>query len=493
MVSEAGTEPTVTESTGTETQHVPALDLFSIGIGPSSSHTVGPMRAATAFAQELVSGQLLDTTARLRITLYGSIAATGVGHGTLGALVAGLLGEDPALCDPAFVATAWQSALDSGHIAILRTSPVAISADDLIYKPFTRLPAHPNAIRFEALGARKDAPAPAPALALALAPASATDAPVLLDALYYSVGGGFIERDGSPGEPDGHVPSPYPYRSAVELLEICAQTGLDIAGVAFANETVSASAEEVNARLDTIWAAMRECVEAGMAAQGVLPGWLKVPRRAAGIAAHLRAREASGNSDTAMEWLQCFAIAVNEQNAAGARVVTAPTNGAAGIIPAVGYYALSFRGMTEPQQWRRYLLTAGAIGALCKMNASISGADAGCQGEVGSACSMAAAGLTAFLGGTPQQVENAAEVAMEHHLGLTCDPIGGFVQVPCIERNAIAAGTALSATRLAMMGDGTHLVSLDTVIETMRQTGRDMSENYKETSRAGLAVNIVEC
>ncbi|MBC7518313.1 MAG: L-serine ammonia-lyase [Microbacteriaceae bacterium] len=474
---------TGTKTTDTVTQHVPALDLFSIGIGPSSSHTVGPMRAATAFAHELMSGRLLEKVARLRITLYGSIAATGVGHGTLGALVAGLLGEDPALCDPAFVATAWQSALDRGQLAILRKSSVAISADDLIYKPFTRLPAHPNAIRFEALGAKSSA--------------GGSEAPVLLDAIYYSVGGGFIERDGSPTETpahaQGHTPSPFPYRSAVELLDFCAETGLDIAGIAFANETATASAEEVNARLDSIWAAMRECVDAGMAAEGVLPGWLKVPRRAAGIAAHLRAREASGNSDTAMEWLQCFAIAVNEQNAAGARVVTAPTNGAAGIIPAVGYYALTFRGMTEPKHWRRYLLTAGAIGALCKMNASISGADAGCQGEVGSACSMAAAGLTAFLGGTPQQVENAAEVAMEHHLGLTCDPIGGFVQVPCIERNAIAAGTALSATRLAMMGDGTHLVSLDTVIETMRQTGRDMSENYKETSRAGLAVNIVEC
>lgn len=452
--------------------HVSALDLFSIGIGPSSSHTVGPMRAATAFARELETGGLLASITRLRLTLYGSIAATGVGHGTLGALVAGLAGEDPALCDPALVAGAWQRALDSHSAQILGSAAVSIDAGDLHYEPFTRMPKHPNAIRFEAL--------------------DGTGA-VLLDALYYSVGGGFIERDGVEATVPDVVTGPYPYRTADELLALCAATGLDIAGIALANETARATLDEVNARLDAVWAAMRECVEAGMAAEGVLPGWLKVPRRAAGIAVTLRQREAAGNSDTTMEWLQCYAIAVNEQNAAGARVVTAPTNGAAGIIPAVGYYAMAWRGFDTAEHWRRYLLTAGAIGALCKMNASISGAEAGCQGEVGSACSMAASGLTALFGGTPAQVENAAEVAMEHHLGLTCDPIGGFVQVPCIERNAIAAGTALSATRLAMMGNGTHLVSLDTVIETMRQTGRDMSTNYKETSRAGLAVNIVEC
>lgn len=450
---------------------VSVLDLFSIGIGPSSSHTVGPMRAATAFAGELVDGAVLEPTARLSITLYGSIAATGVGHGTLGALMAGLMGQSPASCDPEFVARAWQEGLDAGNVSILGKHTIALDAADLHYAPFTRMPAHPNAIRFEALDVHGT---------------------VLLDALYYSVGGGFIERDGIVTVTDVTV-LPYTYRSASELLALCAETGLDIAGIALANEVATATLDAVNARLDAVWTAMRECVEAGMATEGVLPGWLKVPRRAAAMAAHLREREASGNQDTTMEWLQCYAIAVNEQNAAGSRVVTAPTNGAAGIIPAVGYYAMTFRAMTEPADWRRYLLTAGAIGALCKMNASISGAEAGCQGEVGSACSMAASGLTAILGGTPAQVENAAEVAMEHHLGLTCDPIGGFVQVPCIERNAIAAGTALSATRLAMMGDGTHLVSLDTVIETMRQTGLDMSSDYKETSRAGLAVNIVEC
>lgn len=451
-------------------QRVSALDLFSIGIGPSSSHTVGPMRAATAFARELESGGLLPRTSALRMTLYGSIAATGVGHGTLGALAAGLRGEDPALVDPAVVARAWDEAL-AGGIALLGGPAVALAATDMRYEPFTRLPAHPNGIRFEALDGT---------------------GLVLHNVLFYSVGGGFVERDGSGPAPECES-GPYPYRSADELLSYCTATRLEIADIALANELAVATEDEVNARLDAMWQAMQECVEAGMATEGVLPGWLRVPRRSAGIAEHLRAREATGDNDTAMEWLQCYAIAVNEQNAAGARVVTAPTNGAAGIIPAVGYYAMTMRGMAGPEQSRRYLLTAGAIGSLCKMNASISGAEAGCQGEVGSACSMAAAGITAHLGGSPAQVENAAEVAMEHHLGLTCDPIGGFVQVPCIERNAIAAVTAVSASRLALMGDGTHLVSLDTVIETMRQTGRDMSENYKETSRAGLAVNIVEC
>ena len=452
-------------------QTVSALDLFAIGIGPSSSHTVGPMRAATAFAGELRSGSLLAGTSSLRMTLYGSIAATGVGHGTLGALAAGLRGEDPALVDPALVARAWDEAVASGRISLLGEHLIALKADDMRYAPLTRMPAHPNAIRFEALDAQ---------------------GLVLHNVLFYSIGGGFIERDAAAPAPEA-PPFPYPYRSATELLAYCTEAGLDIADIALANELAIAPEAEVNARLDAVWLAMRECVDSGMATEGLLPGWLKVPRRAAGIAEHLGEREAIGDADTAMEWLQCYAIAVNEQNAAGARVVTAPTNGAAGIIPAVGYYAMTTRGMTAPDQWRRYLLTAGAIGALCKMNASISGAEAGCQGEVGSACSMAAAGITAHLGGTPAQVENAAEVAMEHHLGLTCDPIGGFVQVPCIERNAIAAVTALSAARLALMGDGTHLVSLDAVIETMRQTGRDMSDNYKETSRAGLAVNIVEC
>ncbi len=467
------TEPEALSGPGA---HVSALDLFSIGIGPSSSHTVGPMRAAKRFAEELRDAGLLPKTSTVRMTLYGSLAATGVGHGTLGALIAGLAGADPETCDPVEVARVW-SKDDGAHLRLLDAEPITIRPADFVYAPFTRMPKHPNAVRFEAIG---DDPS-----------ADASHA-VIHAALFYSVGGGFIERDGDePVLQDDSIP--YPYTSAAELLHMCSESGLDIAAIAFANETAKASEHEVNARLDAVWTAMRECVDAGIVTTGVLPGWLKVPKRAAEIARRLRAKEADGETDTIGEWLQCYAIAVNEQNASGARVVTAPTNGAAGIIPAVGYYAMTYRGMTEPEKWRRYLLTAGAVGALCKMNASISGAEAGCQGEVGSACTMAAAGLTAVLGGTPEQVENAAEVAMEHHLGLTCDPIGGFVQIPCIERNAIAAGTAVSATRLALMGDGTHVVSLDTVIETMRQTGRDMSQNYKETSRAGLAVNVVEC
>ncbi|MEY2847574.1 MAG: hypothetical protein RI885_239 [Actinomycetota bacterium] len=469
-----GSRPIDAPLDGGPRPHVAALDLFTIGIGPSSSHTVGPMRAARRFTADLAERGLLDAVARLRVTLYGSIASTGPGHGTPGALVAGLEGSDPATCDPKDVAEAWDRALAGRGIRLSGRADVAVpvTADDLRSAPLTRLPRHPNALRFEAF--------------------DATGAQ-LASELFYSIGGGFIEREEEVAPEFVDRDIPFPYGSAVELLEACASTGLDIAGIALANETATTPLAEVERRLDAVWQAMRDCVELGMDAEGVLPGWLAVPRRAADMARRLHAREAGGDSDTVAEWLQCYAIAVNEQNAAGGRVVTAPTNGAAGIIPAVGYYAAAFRGMTTPDLWRRYLLTAGAIGALCKMNASISGAEAGCQGEVGSACSMAAAGITAVLGGTPEQVENAAEVAMEHHLGLTCDPIGGFVQVPCIERNAIAAGTAVAAMRLALLGDGTHLVSLDTVIETMRQTGRDMSHHYKETSLGGLAVNVVEC
>ncbi len=432
------------------------------------------MRAAREFAGDLSNHGLLDAVSRLRITLYGSIASTGQGHGTPGALIAGLEGADPATCEPHEVAEAWQRAVGGRGIRLSgRTDDaIQVTADDLRSAPLTRLPRHPNALRFEAF--------------------DASGAEVLSE-LFYSIGGGFIERDGELAPEFVDRAIPYPYDSAVELLAMCASTGLDIAAIALANETATTPLADVEARLDAVWGAMRDCVEEGMKAEGVLPGWLAVPRRASIMATRLREREAAGDTDTASGWLQCFAIAVNEQNASGGRVVTAPTNGAAGIIPAVGYFAASFRGMTSPQSWRAYLLTAGAIGALCKMNASISGAEAGCQGEVGSACSMAAAGITAVLGGTPEQIENAAEVAMEHHLGLTCDPIGGFVQVPCIERNAIAAGTAVAAMGLALLGDGTHLVSLDTVIETMRQTGRDMSNDYKETSLGGLAVNVVEC
>jgi L-serine dehydratase len=312
-------------------------------------------------------------------------------------------------------------------------------------------------------------------------------------AVFFSVGGGFIE-----GETETlkvHRDVPYPFNSAVELMAHANSEGVSIAEIAYRNEVAIHGEQAVHARLTAIWSAMKACIQSGLSNEGVLPGYLNVPRRARGMTQRLAEMSKSENSagDLTAEWLQAFAIAVNEENAAGMRVVTAPTNGAAGIIPAVAYFANQFRGISDEKIAREYLLTAGAIGALYKLNASISGAEAGCQGEVGSACSMAAAGITAVLGGTNEQIENAAEIAMEHNLGLTCDPVGGFVQLPCIERNAIAAGTAVAAMRLALLGDGDHKISLDTVIETMRQTGVDMSTKYKETSMGGLAVNVVEC
>jgi L-serine dehydratase len=319
----------------------------------------------------------------------------------------------------------------------------------------------------------------------------------LLESVYYSVGGGFIEDELGPlGGERAKVDMPHNYQTASELIETAENLGITIAELAWRNELALRTAHEVDAKLSAVWQAMVACIESGLATEGILPGYLKVERRASKMARGLWDRAAASESaagDQSMEWLQAYAIAVNEENAAGNRVVTAPTNGAAGIIPAVGYYAREFRGVTDERLAREYLLTAAAIGSLYKRNASISGAEAGCQGEVGSACSMAAGALTAILGGTPAQVENAAEIAMEHNLGLTCDPVGGFVQMPCIERNAIAAGTAVAASRLALIGDGRHKISLDTVIETMRQTGLDMSSKYKETSMGGLAVNVVEC
>jgi L-serine dehydratase len=313
---------------------------------------------------------------------------------------------------------------------------------------------------------------------------------LLIEQTYYSVGGGFVEADHHIEKTErGEVP--YPFTSGVELLEICNRENMSIAEIAFANEVSLHGEQELVSKLDAIWSAMKLCVEEGLKTKGVLPGYLAVDRRAADMAEQLN--KVSNQDEVSNEWLQAYAIAVNEQNASGRRVVTAPTNGAAGIIPAVGYWAMKFKDIESAVIARDYLLTAAAIGSLYKRNASISGAEAGCQGEVGSACSMAAAGLAAVLGGTPEQIENAAEIAMEHNLGLTCDPVGGFVQMPCIERNAIASGTAVSAVRLSLLGDGNHKISLDTVIETMRQTGLDMSSKYKETSLGGLAVNVVEC
>ena len=451
-----------------------ALDLFTVGVGPSSSHTVGPMRAARRFVGELIEANQLDPTARIRVSLFGSLGATGVGHGTTNAIIAGLEGAAPETCDPESVITAMERAVMTGVVTVGgRTIPFTES--DIELRPMTRLPQHSNAMTYDALDSVGNE---------------------LFSRTYFSVGGGFVEADDEIGQPAPLTDTtlPYPFDNGDELIELCDSTGMSIADMAHANAVAIYGVEVVDARLTDIWSAMSSCIEAGLQHEGILPGSLNVTRRAAGLARHLQSQEeAEEPGSLSNEWLQAFAIAVNEENAAGMRVVTAPTNGAAGIIPAVGYFAERFKKVPRERVARDYLLTAGAIGTLYKRNASISGAEAGCQGEVGSACSMAAAGLAAILGGTPRQIENAAEIAMEHNLGLTCDPVGGLVQMPCIERNAIAAGTAVAAVRLALAGDGSHKISLDTVIETMRQTGLDMSNKYKETSTGGLAVNVVEC
>lgn len=448
-------------------RYIGALDLFTIGIGPSSSHTVGPMRAALDFAQR-ISTLGFD---QVEIVLYGSLAATGAGHGTKDAIVAGLAGMTPEGCDPNQVHGSFNQAMRDQQLTVLGKA-VPFGEKSLQMLSRERLAKHSNGMTFRATSGGQ----------------------LLLEQTYFSVGGGFIELLGALEEIQTQA-VPYPFNTAAELIDLAEQNSLTIAELAYQNELALRPKAEVDARLTAIWQAMDACIESGLAASGTLPGYLKVPRRAKEMAAKLEQMSKDENvpGDLTAEWLQAFAIAVNEENAAGNRVVTAPTNGAAGIIPAVGYFAKRFRGASDEKLAFEYLLTAAAIGSLYKRNASISGAEAGCQGEVGSACSMAAAGLTAVMGGSLRQVENAAEIAMEHNLGLTCDPVGGFVQLPCIERNAIAAGTAVAAMRLAMLGDGTHKISLDTVIETMRQTGLDMSSKYKETSMGGLAVNVVEC
>ena len=454
--------------------HVGALELFTIGIGPSSSHTVGPMRAARAFVEELQEKHVYDDVSRIHISLYGSLAATGEGHGTNNALIRGLALDTPEGCDPQVVRDAFGTALDEGRIT-LGSRRIEFSQQDLTLHPLTRLPHHSNGMRFEAID-----------------PSGVN----LLETLYFSVGGGFIERADQDEADLGatfeeSAPIPYPAQNAVELMAQSHKSGLSIAEMTLANDISVHGETLVHQKLDDIWQAMKTCIDQGLATPGILPGRLRVTRRAHTMAAALTHPDDS--HEHSAQWLQAYAIAVNEENAAGGRVVTAPTNGAAGIIPAVAYWASCFYGSRDDDIARVYLPTAAAIGSLYKKNASISGAEAGCQGEVGSACSMAAGALTALMGGTVEQIENAAEIAMEHNLGLTCDPVGGFVQLPCIERNAIAAGTAVAAMRLAMLGDGSHKISLDTVIETMRQTGLDMSSKYKETSMGGLAVNVVEC
>jgi L-serine dehydratase len=453
-----------------------ALDLYTIGVGPSSSHTVGPMRAAWRFVRELEAKGLAPRVVRLRCDFYGSLAATGKGHGTDVAVMLGFLGEKPEDVD---VDAIPERLADLRARKKLR-APWGNEIDfeekqDLDFKRFKPLPLHPNGMHFTALDAMGAS---------------------IFDEVMYSVGGGFIATEAEMKQPaPASVALPYPFANALELMEHCAATGLPVSGVMWANEASFRPEAKTRARLDGIWKAMQACVKRGCDREGILPGGLHVKRRAKAIHENLINSPEAGLKDplTILDWVNLYALAVNEENAAGGRVVTAPTNGAAGIIPAVLHYAVGFRYSPFPDGGHRFLLTAAAIGMLYKRNASISGAEAGCQGEVGVACSMAAGGLVEFLGGTPKQVENAAEIGMEHNLGLTCDPIGGLVQIPCIERNAMGAVKAINASRLALSGDGTHFVSLDKVIRTMRDTGRDMKSKYKETSRGGLAVNVVEC
>jgi len=458
--------------------HISVFDIFKIGIGPSSSHTVGPMRAARRFAERLEQdGQLAQTTG-VKVELVGSLGFTGKGHGSDRAILMGLEGDEPATVDVDTVAKRMASALETKRIKLLGKHEVAFDPDlQLIFHRREKLPLHSNGMRFTAYGANNT---------------------VLVERIFYSVGGGFVvDQSGSPADgstPADQVKVPYPFNSADELLKLSVEHGMSISSLMLENEKALAPEAEVKQRIGDIWRAMDACVKRGCEREGILPGGLKVKRRAAALHRKMKSDPAGGSDPLViMDWVNLFALAVNEENAAGGRVVTAPTNGAAGIVPAVIMYYRKFLPNADDDGTMRFLLTAAAIGALYKKNASISGAEVGCQGEVGVACSMAAGALAEVMGGTPAQVENAAEIGMEHNLGLTCDPIGGLVQVPCIERNAMGAVKAINAARLALQGDGTHKVSLDKVIATMRQTGADMSSKYKETARGGLAVNIIEC
>jgi L-serine dehydratase len=454
---------------------VSIFDLFKIGIGPSSSHTVGPMRAACIFLDRLREADVFESTVRVRAELFGSLGHTGRGHGTDRAVLLGLEGELPDHVDPDHIGPRIEEIGTTGTLHLDGSKEIAIDVrGDLVFHKRKTLPHHPNGMRFTAFGGGGD---------------------VLLERDYYSVGGGFVvNTDDAVHDrimPDT-TPLTHRYSTGDELLAICEEEGLRISDVMRDNERAWRSDADIRDGLLTIWQAMQHCVERGLEQTGYLPGGLKVARRAPTLYRKLRHRAAQDNLDQ-LDWINLYALAVNEENAAGGRVVTAPTNGAAGIIPAVLHYYRRFVAGADEDGVIEFLLTAGAIGLLYKENASISGAEVGCQGEVGVACSMAAGGLTAALGGSMDQVENAAEIGMEHNLGLTCDPVGGLVQIPCIERNAMGAVKAVNATRMAMAGDGKHRVSLDKVIRTMRETGRDMKTKYKETSRGGLAVNVIEC
>jgi L-serine dehydratase len=455
---------------------ISVFDLFKVGIGPSSSHTVGPMRAAYSFASLLEQEGLAPRTARVCAELFGSLGATGHGHGSVKAVVLGLEGEQPDLVDPAAAEPRVGAVREGGRLLLAGKRPIGFSIDDdVVLHRRKRLPFHTNGMIFHAFDA---------------------DGVELRTREYYSVGGGFVVDEDEAGNPvlvADPTPVRFPFASGADLLRWTGETGLRISDVMLANELAWRSEEEVRAGLLHIWSVMQECVERGSHTTGVLPGGLKVRRRAAALRERLEASTDEADALRALDWVTLYALAVNEENAAGGRVVTAPTNGAAGIIPAVLHYYRRFIGSFSDDGVVRFLLTAAAVGLLFKENASISGAEVGCQGEVGSACSMAAAGLAEVLGATPAQIENAAEIGIEHNLGLTCDPVGGLVQIPCIERNAVGAVKAITAARMAIRGDGHHHVTLDKAIKTMRETGADMKDKYKETARGGLALNVVEC
>jgi iron-sulfur-dependent L-serine dehydratase single chain form len=458
---------------------ISVFDLFKVGIGPSSSHTVGPMKAAGMFGRGLRDDGLMPQVATVRVALYGSLGLTGPGHGSDKAVLLGLEGEEPATVDVDAIPARLEAIARRGSVRLLGEHEIPFTiGQHLEFNRRKKLGYHPNGMRFTAYDA---------------------DGGAIRERAYYSVGGGFVadETDAEAG-PDETAPSgpdlPYPFTTGEELLAHASSSGLPISGIMLENEkALGRTVEQVRAGLGDIWQVMRACVDRGCATDGMLPGGLKVPRRAPRLFRQLTCERNGDDPLRAMDWVTLYALAVNEENAAGGRVVTAPTNGAAGIIPAVLHYYDRFVPGASEAGVTRFLLTAAAIGTLFKENASISGAEVGCQGEVGSACSMAAGALAEVLGGTPAQVENAAEIGIEHNLGLTCDPVGGLVQVPCIERNAVASVTAINAARMALRGDGSHFVSLDKAIATMRATGRDMLDKYKETSRGGLAVNVIEC
>lgn len=458
---------------------ISVFDLFKVGIGPSSSHTVGPMVAARRFANYLLAKKLV-CIARVTVELFGSLGATGEGHGTPNAIILGLLGEQPDLVDVDTMRQALDRVAEEQKLSLLGTLEIPFRfREDIRLNKHDALPFHTNGMRFSALDHRGEC---------------------VLQRDFFSVGGGFIVEDAGTDVVlyKDEKNQAYPFNNAKELLEHCERQQFSIAELILANEQKRYSEKEIRVKLNELWAVMQACVARGCSQVGTLPGRLAVSRRAPALykkllSTHMVSKE-KGHEDplVVLDWVTLYALAVNEENAAGGRIVTAPTNGAAGIIPAVLHYYWNFIENADERGVHTFLLTAAAIGMLCKKNASISGAEVGCQGEVGSACSMAAAGLAAVLGGRPEQIENAAEIAMEHHLGMTCDPVAGLVQIPCIERNAVASVKAIHAARMALHNDGEHTVSLDNVIQTMKETGRDMMEKYKETSRGGLAVNVVD-